>query len=137
MLVRRVRNTLNATNLQCIGTSATLSSAGGFEQQRNDVAAVAFQNYLVMRSSPRALLATLRRSTVKMDFNDPAALSKLKDRVTASNHNFSSYHELINDPLASWIESNLGLRTDEQIGWYAPGQTHDGREWRRACAKSS
>ena len=30
MLVRRVRNVLNATNLQCIGTSATLAGVGGF-----------------------------------------------------------------------------------------------------------
>ncbi len=41
MLVRRVRNALNATNLQCIGTSATLSSAGGFDEQRKGVADVA------------------------------------------------------------------------------------------------
>lgn len=114
MLVRRVRNTLNATNLQCIGTSATLSSAGGFDQQRKDVAAVASKLFGDIVLPESIIGETLRRSTVEMDFNNLDALAKLRDRVTASKHDFTSYDELINDPLASWIESNLGLRTDEQ-----------------------
>lgn len=114
MLVRRVRNTLNATNLQCIGTSATLSSAGGFEQQRKDVAAVATKLFGDTVLPESIIGETLRRSTVEMDFGDPDALGKLKSRINISNAKFASYDELINDPLASWIESNLGLKTDEQ-----------------------
>ena len=41
MLVRRVRNTCRATNLQCIGTSATLAGPGTFEEQQKQVASIA------------------------------------------------------------------------------------------------
>lgn len=114
MLVRRVRNTLNATNLQCIGTSATLSSAGGFEDQRKDVAAVATKLFGDTVLPGNIIGETLRRSTVEMDFTDPFFLGKLKEKVASPSGPFASFDELINDPLASWIESNLGLQTDRQ-----------------------
>ena len=34
MLVRRVRDRLEAHHLQCVGTSATLASEGSFDEQR-------------------------------------------------------------------------------------------------------
>lgn len=114
MLVRRVRNTLNATNLQCIGTSATLSSAGGFDQQRKDVAAVATKLFGDMVLPESIIGETLRRSTVELDFSESSTHEKLKARIRASNNKFTSYEDLVNDPLASWIESNLGLKTDAQ-----------------------
>ncbi|MFN8434327.1 MAG: DEAD/DEAH box helicase [Anaerolineales bacterium] len=114
MLVRRVRNTLNATNLQCIGTSATLSSAGGFEQQRKDVAAVATKLFGDTVLPESIIGETLRRSTVEMDFGTTDALGTLKTRINIPNVKFATYNELINDPLASWIESNIGLKTDDQ-----------------------
>lgn len=114
MLVRRVRNALNATNLQCIGTSATLSSAGGFDQQRRDVAAVASKLFGDTVLPESIIGETLRRSTAEMDFDNSDALEKLKERIHAPDTKFASYGEFVNDPLASWIESNLGLKTDEQ-----------------------
>jgi len=32
LLVRRVRDALNADNLQCVGTSATLMGTGGYDE---------------------------------------------------------------------------------------------------------
>lgn len=112
MLVRRVRNTLNATNLQCVGTSATLSSAGGFDDQRRDVAAVASKLFGDTVLPENIIGETLRRSTVEIDFSDPIQLQKLKDRISSSEIKLATFNDLVNDPLASWIESNLGLRTD-------------------------
>jgi len=114
MLVRRVRNTLNATNLQCIGTSATLSSAGGFDEQRKDVAAVATKLFGDTVLPANVIGETLRRSTVEMDLVDPSQLEKLKDRIFLPETKLNTYSDLINDPLASWIESNLGLKTDDK-----------------------
>lgn len=114
MLVRRVRNTLNATNLQCVGTSATLSSEGGFDNQRKDVAAVASKLFGDIVLPGNVIGETLRRSTVEMDFSDPVQLNQLKDRISSREIKLATYDDLINDPLASWIESNLGLRTDDK-----------------------
>jgi len=114
MLVRRVRNTLNATNLQCIGTSATLSSAGGFEDQQKDVAAVASKLFGDTVLPENIIGETLRRSTVEMDFADSVPLQRLKERISAPETKLVTYNDLINDPLASWIESNLGLKTDDK-----------------------
>jgi ATP-dependent helicase YprA (DUF1998 family) len=41
MLVRRVRERFEADSLQCVGTSATLASAGTFKEQRAEIARVA------------------------------------------------------------------------------------------------
>jgi ATP-dependent helicase YprA (DUF1998 family)/very-short-patch-repair endonuclease len=112
MLVRRVRNTLNATNLQCVGTSATLSSSGGFENQRKDVAAVASKLFGDTVLPESIIGETLRRSTVEIDFSDPVQLTTLKDRITSQTIKIENYDQLILDPLVSWIESNLGLTTD-------------------------
>lgn len=113
MLVRRVRNTLNATNLQCVGTSATLSSAGGFNDQQKDVAAVASKLFGDTVLPANVIGETLRRSTVELDFSDSVQLNNLKNRIGSSENKLTSYEDLINDPLASWIESNLGLKKDD------------------------
>jgi ATP-dependent helicase YprA (DUF1998 family) len=90
MLVRRVRNTLNATNLQCIGTSATMSSAGGFEDQQKDVAAVASKLFGDTVLPGNIIGETLRRSTVELDFSDPTQLGNLKNRIPSPDHSAAS-----------------------------------------------
>lgn len=114
MLVRRVRNTLNATNLQCVGTSATISSAGGFDDQQKDVAAVASKLFGDTVLPENVIGETLRRSTVERDFSDPVQLNQLIDRISSTDLKLATYDDLINDSLASWIESNLGLKTDDK-----------------------
>jgi ATP-dependent helicase YprA (DUF1998 family) len=112
MLVRRVRTTLNATNLQCVGTSATISSTGGIAQQRQDVADVATKLFGDVVLPENIIGETLRRSTQQVEFNQPGSQTALRDRVL-TGHSPNSYADLISDPLAAWVESNLGLRTDE------------------------
>ncbi len=113
MLVRRVRDSLNAVNLQCIGTSATLSSTGGFDQQQRDVAAVGSKLFGDTVLPQNVIGETLRRSTVDMDFDQPDLLRQLKERILLSDHKIETHDQLITDPLASWIESTLGLRIDD------------------------
>jgi ATP-dependent helicase YprA (DUF1998 family) len=41
LLVRRVRNACKSSNLQCVGTSATMAGPGSYDDQRQEVARVA------------------------------------------------------------------------------------------------
>ncbi len=116
MLVRRVRNLLNTTQLQCIGTSATLSSEGGREQQRRDVAEVATKLFGDKVQPENIISETLRRSTVAMDFGDPSLVDVLKIRAGSGSQIPATYEMLIRDPLASWIETTLGLEVDPLDG---------------------
>lgn len=115
MLVRRVRNALNAVNMQCIGTSATLAGAGSIEEQRREVSAVATELFGDKVLPEHVIGETLRRSTRKFSSSDPAYLEGLKQRIQNQSAP-STQTELDEDPLASWIESNLGINTDPAGG---------------------
>jgi hypothetical protein len=85
LLVRRVRDTLNAPTLQCVGTSATLSSMGTFDEQRADVARVASNLFGAPVLPPNVIGETLRRATTERDLNDPVYIAELTTRVADSN----------------------------------------------------
>ncbi len=116
MLVRRVRNILNTTRLQCVGTSATLSSTGGLEQQKRDVAEVATKLFGDTVRPEHIIGETLRRSTKELDFSQPDGLDALSKRLQSGYTAPTSFEEFIGDPLASWIEATLGLRRDAETG---------------------
>jgi ATP-dependent helicase YprA (DUF1998 family) len=78
MLVRRVRNALNATNLQCIGTSATLAGAGSLDEQRQEVSVVASMLFGDKVLPEHVIGETLRRSTREFTSSEPGYLDKLK-----------------------------------------------------------
>ena len=82
MLVRRVRDRFEANRLQCVGTSATLASAGTFEEQRAEIARVA-SNIFGSEVRPENVIGeTLRRATPDRDLNDPAFLGELTRRLS-------------------------------------------------------
>ncbi|OGO32969.1 MAG: hypothetical protein A2Z16_04630, partial [Chloroflexi bacterium RBG_16_54_18] len=116
MLVRRVRNVLNAYQLQCIGTSATLASPGSLEIQRQEVARVATLLFGDTVKPENVIGETLRRTTPEHDLNDRLFLNRLAQRVSAPQAVPADYESLCHDPLASWIESHLGLTTDAASG---------------------
>jgi ATP-dependent helicase YprA (DUF1998 family)/very-short-patch-repair endonuclease len=113
MLVRRVKSALKATHLQCVGTSATMSSSEDFVQQKNDVAEVASKIFGTQVSPENIIGETLQRSTSNLDFKDPESLSRLKERIPDAIANPpNSFEQLIKDPLACWIETTHGVRLD-------------------------
>ena len=61
LLVRRVRDALNADHLQCVGTSATLVGTGGFDEQRRQVANVAGMLFGAEVRPEHVIGETLRR----------------------------------------------------------------------------
>lgn len=118
MLMRRARETFRSPEMQCVGTSATLASSpeGGFDSQRDAVAEVASQVFGAPVRSDSVILETLRRTTPERDFRQPGELGRLKARVESGAEPSRRYHEFVDDPLSSWIESTFGLEKEEQSG---------------------
>ncbi|MEI6775913.1 MAG: DEAD/DEAH box helicase [Chloroflexales bacterium] len=113
LLVRRVRDRLAAHHLQCVGTSATLSSAGTYDQQRADVATVASQLFGTVVEPAHVVGETLRRSTPEHDTEDEAfkdaLIARLRDPHMPPP---TTYDAFVADPLSSWIESTFGITTE-------------------------
>lgn len=113
MLIRRVREFLNASNLQCVGTSATLAGGGNFLEQQRKVATVASQLFGVTVRPEHVIGETLRRVTPSCDTGDPAFCQALAARVADSDRGPpEQYRDLIIDPLSMWIETTFGVQPE-------------------------
>ena len=113
MLVRRIRAQLNADSLLCIGTSATMSSVGSTSDRQSAVAQVASKIFDAEIPPQQVILEELEYSTAKMQ--DGEVLSRLPSRVKAA-FQWASLDEFRKDPLAVWVEHNLGIRKNETDG---------------------
>jgi ATP-dependent helicase YprA (DUF1998 family) len=109
MLVRRVREACAATDLQCIGTSATLASGGTPAEQRAEVARVASLLFGTTVAPGAVIGETLRRTTPELDLTDPAVTARIAASLRSAP---ATFEELAADPLSSWIESTLGVERD-------------------------
>ncbi|MGN9893385.1 protein kinase domain-containing protein [Micromonospora sp. L31] len=105
LLIRRVREACKADQLQCIGTSATISSEGTAEDQRKVVARVATTLFGTEVSPENIIGETLVRATAEA--SDTVPIERL--RVPGAPR---AYADLVKDPLARWIETRFGLATD-------------------------
>ncbi|MEI6045565.1 MAG: DEAD/DEAH box helicase, partial [Chloroflexota bacterium] len=116
LLVRRVRDRLAATELQCVGTSATLSTQGTYKEQLEQVATVATQLFGA-RVLPEYIIGeTLRRSTPERNFESAEYIAQLKQRLLDNNyHPPKIFSDFVIDPLSIWIESAFGI-TPSQDG---------------------
>ncbi|WP_344975517.1 protein kinase domain-containing protein [Streptosporangium fragile] len=106
LLIRRVREACQAEHLQCVGTSATMSSEGTAEDRREVVARVATTLFGAEVSSGNVIGETLVRATGEAPDTVPAARLRAPGAPRA-------YTDLVRDPLARWIETRFGLATDE------------------------
>ena len=104
LLVRRLRDACAATDVQCIGTSATMTTEGDAVEQRNEVARVATTLFGTPIRPEYVIGETLQRIT------DHAAAEpeSLRDRVLRSVVP-ASFTAFIADPLAAWIETAFGF----------------------------
>jgi ATP-dependent helicase YprA (DUF1998 family) len=107
LLVRRLQDLCDTTGIQCIGTSATMTTEGEAAAQRLAVAEVATTLFGVEVRPEQVIGETLERIT------DPATgdLDALRQRVhdPAPPEEFGSF---TTDPLAAWIEETFGLEPD-------------------------
>ncbi|MEH0985736.1 protein kinase domain-containing protein [Micromonospora sp. CPCC 205556] len=106
LLIRRVREACRAENLQCIGTSATISSEGTADDQRAVVARVATTLFGTEVTPANIIGETLVRATADAPDTVPAERLRAPGAPRA-------YGDLVNDPLARWIETRFGLALDE------------------------
>ncbi|GAA1895439.1 DEAD/DEAH box helicase [Streptomyces sodiiphilus] len=109
-LIRRVREACRASEtLQCVGTSATMSTEGSWEDQRREVARVAGRLFGTTVLPKRVIGETLIRATE----GAPGTVPAERLRVGAAPR---SYEALRKDPLARWVESRFGLEREEGTG---------------------
>ncbi len=114
MLVRRTREACKARDLLHVGTSATLSSGGNWEDQRIEVADVASKLFGSPVKPDNVIGETLTRATASTD-RSPAGIEKLKERVRDGGAP-ADRDAFLADPLASWLESTMGLTSDPTSG---------------------
>ena len=104
LLVRRLRDACDAPGVQCIGTSATMTTEGDAEDQRKEVARTAQTLFGVPVDPTNVIGETLQRIT------DPAAISAaaLRERIDTPvpPDNFGAF---ATDALATWVEEVFGF----------------------------
>jgi ATP-dependent helicase YprA (DUF1998 family)/very-short-patch-repair endonuclease len=117
LLARRVRETLQAGEMLCVGTSATLAGTGTFDEQRSQVAQVASQVFGAEVRPDNVIGETLKRATPDLSTSDPVFLEQLTSRVEDTDRRPpSDYREFVVDPLSIWIESTFGLEAESPSG---------------------
>ncbi|MEU5365857.1 protein kinase [Streptomyces sp. NPDC005925] len=109
LLIRRVREACRARDLQCIGTSATMSTEGTLDDQKNVVASVASTLFGTRVHPEHVIGETLVRAT--HDTPDAVPAERLTSPAAPR-----AYGDLVRDPLARWIETRFGLATDGATG---------------------
>lgn len=112
-LVRRLHNLSGAKEILHIGTSATLLSSGSWSEIQKEISTVASTLFGVKVKPENIIGESLKRVTREYSFYDQAVLDQLKKAIhTPSSKRIRSTEEFINDVLASWIESTLGVQRD-------------------------
>ena len=113
MLVRRIRAQLNADNLLCIGTSATMSSVGSTADRQSAVAQVASKIFDADIPAQQVILEELEYATAKI--SESAVKAALPARVQSLSQ-WADLESFRNDPLAVWVEHNLGISRNTEDG---------------------
>ncbi|CAN7165154.1 DEAD/DEAH box helicase [Microbacterium foliorum] len=111
MLVRRVREACEAAGtLQCVGTSATMSTGGTPAEQRDEVARVATQIFGTEVEPDSVITETLVRAGRGDDVSAEQLRPLIEQRgpIEAPKLELTA-DELSRDPLAGWIEQTFGL----------------------------
>lgn len=108
LLVRRVRERLSPSRLQCIGTSATMASEGTIEDKSALVAKVASKLFSVAIPESSVVVETLERATPARE-DEPGFKKQLAAALESPVHQTVSDAQLSEHPLAIWVESKLGV----------------------------
>ena len=117
LLVRRTRNRMAPDFLQCVGTSATLAGPGSYDEQQAEVARVASQLFGAEVKPAHVIGETLQRVTPDRSPADPHFLQDLREHLQQTQSEPpTEFAEFINDPLATWIETTFGVRSDSVSG---------------------
>ena len=117
LLLRRVRDLLEARDLQFIGTSATLAGPGTYEKQQAEVAQVATRLFGSEVKPEHVIGETLSLATAAGTMTEPNFQEILAERVrNPALKPPATYEEFIRDPLAVWIENTFGIGRESTSG---------------------
>lgn len=117
LLVRRVRERLSPDRLQCVGTSATMTSDGSIEDKSRVVARVASKLFSVDIPDSNVIVETLERVT-DPTANAESVCALLGPAIDRGIPPSISDAELRKDPLAVWVETRLGVSwSDRDQRW--------------------
>ena len=115
MLIRRCRHAFG-NDIICVGTSATMTSGGGSEDQRLEVARVSQSLFGVDFAPEQIASETLERATPKINPADASVQRAIRAAIASDDEPPSDYEAFRSHPLASWIESTFGVREEAGTG---------------------
>lgn len=117
MLVRRLRDRLEPSDLLCIGTSATMASGGTPEERNTKVAEVASALFATAIDGFHVVTEDLDRATDPTETAD-SVRPRLGSAIDAGIDPHISDADLRAHPLAIWVETRLGIeRVDVHSKW--------------------
>ena len=110
MLVRRLKAQTEASNLLCIGTSATMATIGDTGSQTSAIAKVA--SLLFDTSIPdHAVVGETLVYVTDGTIQNSDVSSALPARVASPSFDWPDFDAFRTDPFAIWLERNLGIAT--------------------------
>lgn len=112
LLVRRLREASGSDRLLCVGTSATLSTEGNYEDRQAKVGEVASLLFGAEVRASEVITETLERATPERDLDDPSFVSELAKRVAGGTPPPATFSAFASDPLSVWIEATFGLKME-------------------------
>ena len=115
MLIRRCRHAFG-NDIICVGTSATMASGGGSEDERLEVAKVSQSLFGVDFTPEQIVTETLERATPEIDPTERSVQGGIRAGLASDDGPPSDYEEFRSHPLASWIESTFGVREETGTG---------------------
>jgi hypothetical protein len=113
LLVRRLRERLQANEMICIGTSATMSSTDDHADRNRTVASVASKLFGTPITEHDVIGETLERVTDPSRDAD-SVRSFLASSLGRDAFEWASFDEFRVDPLAIWVELNLGIELPDR-----------------------
>ena len=113
MLVRRLREACGVADLQCVGTSATLSTEGTPSERDIGVADVVSKLFGTDVRPSDIISETLRRITSDPS-ESPNFPQALRRSVIGETPEPTDYDSFCHNPLSSWIESTFGIEADQE-----------------------
>ena len=109
MLLRRLRHTSGQQDLVCVGTSATISTTGGRDRRRVEIAEAGTHLFGVKVVPDTVVDESLRRVT---SVDPPADAASTRAAVEAPRPG-NNVERLRTHPLAAWVETTFGITTDD------------------------
>lgn len=113
LLIRRCRIAFGGHDIICIGTSATMASGGTSEDQKRSVAEVAKTLFGIPFEPTQVIGESLERATGEPDFQQPEIIEALQAATEKNTPPPEDYEAFRKHPLAAWIESTFGIKTEE------------------------